>query len=158
SSVPDPGKTTPVMFDPPAVITTIRACAIRRTAYALHIPYRRRGYEKYARNLGCCLAAGLPIAAYSQGTQGPADAYLCSTWPAEGRTGKERVGCRFVRRSMSVTQAGSNTPNSGHKHLLIGGNERLDPGEPIPQDKTHLHFGAGQTEARIELAVGKHTL
>jgi len=34
----------------------------------------------------------------------------------------------------------------------------LDPNEPIPQDKTHLHFGAGQTEALIELSPGKHTL
>jgi hypothetical protein len=25
-------------------------------------------------------------------------------------------------------------------------------------DKTHLHFGAGQTEARLELPPGKHTL
>ena len=37
-------------------------------------------------------------------------------------------------------------------------NEPLDLNEPIPQDKTHLHFGAGQTEARIELPPGKHTL
>jgi hypothetical protein len=30
--------------------------------------------------------------------------------------------------------------------------------EPIPNDKNHLHFGAGQTEARIELPPGRHTL
>ena len=30
--------------------------------------------------------------------------------------------------------------------------------DPIPQDKSHLHFGAGQTEARIELPPGRHTL
>ena len=59
---------------------------------------------------------------------------------------------------MGVTQAGSNAPNSGHHHLLIDVNESLDPNEPIPQDKVHLHFGAGQTEARIELPPGKHTL
>jgi hypothetical protein len=53
--------------------------------------------------------------------------------------------------------AGSNAANSGH-HLLIDVNDPLDPNEPIPQDKTHLHFGAGQTEARIELQPGKHTL
>ena len=34
----------------------------------------------------------------------------------------------------------------------------LDVNEPIPQDKNHLHFGAGQTEARMELPPGKHTL
>ena len=42
--------------------------------------------------------------------------------------------------------------------MLIDVNEPLDPKEPIPQDKSHLHFGAGQTEARIELPPGKHTL
>ena len=31
-------------------------------------------------------------------------------------------------------------------------------GEPIPNDKKHLHFGAGQTEARIELPPGRHTI
>ena len=41
---------------------------------------------------------------------------------------------------------------------LIDVNEPLDATEPIPQDKNHLHFGAGQTEARIELPPGKHTL
>jgi hypothetical protein len=52
----------------------------------------------------------------------------------------------------------STTPNAGHHHLLIDVNEALDPNEPIPQDKKHLHFGAGQTEALIELPPGKHTL
>ena len=44
-------------------------------------------------------------------------------------------------------------------HLLIDVNEPLNPNEPIPQDKNPiLHFGGGQTEARIELQPGKHTL
>jgi Domain of unknown function (DUF4399) len=47
---------------------------------------------------------------------------------------------------------------TGHQHLLIDVNEELDPNEPIPQDKHHLHFGAGKTEALIELPPGKHTL
>ena len=59
---------------------------------------------------------------------------------------------------MGVTHAGDNFPNSGHHHLLIDVNEPLNPDEPIAQDKSHLHFGAGQTEARIELPPGKHTL
>ena len=57
-----------------------------------------------------------------------------------------------------VTHAGDTYPNSGHHHLLVDVNEPLNPNEPIPQDKSHLHFGAGQTEARIELPPGKHTL
>ena len=30
--------------------------------------------------------------------------------------------------------------------------------QPIPNDFNHLHFGAGQTEAKITLPLGKHTL
>jgi hypothetical protein len=28
----------------------------------------------------------------------------------------------------------------------------------VPSDRSHLHFGAGETEARIELPPGRHTL
>jgi hypothetical protein len=59
---------------------------------------------------------------------------------------------------MGVTHAGDDFDNAGHHHLLIDVNAPLDANEPIPQDKNHLHFGAGQTEARIELPPGKHTL
>jgi hypothetical protein len=34
----------------------------------------------------------------------------------------------------------------------------LEANDPIPQDKHHLYFGAGQTEAHIKLPPGKHTL
>src|ERR1700741_4350607 len=109
--------------------------------------------------LAAALLAGLlPVAASSQGTRAPADAFLYIIWPPDGTTVKGAFWCRFGLRNMGITQAGSNAPNSGHHHLLIDVNESLDPNEPIPQDKSHLHFGAGQTEARIELLPGKHTL
>ena len=108
--------------------------------------------------LAAALLTGLPVASYSQGTRAPADAFLYIIWPADGSTVTGAFWCRFGLRNMGVTQAGSNAPNSGHHHLLIDADEPLDPNEPIPQDKTHLHFGAGQTEARIELTPGKHTL
>jgi len=59
---------------------------------------------------------------------------------------------------MGVTHAGDDFPNSGHHHLFIDVNEPLDLNAPIPQDRNHLDFGAGQTEARLELPPGKHTL
>jgi hypothetical protein len=59
---------------------------------------------------------------------------------------------------MGVTHAGDDTPNLGHHHLLIDVDEQLDLTQPIPQDKKHLHFGTGQTEARIDLPPGPHTL
>ena len=30
--------------------------------------------------------------------------------------------------------------------------------EPIPNDFNHLHFGLGQTEAKVKLPLGTHTL
>jgi hypothetical protein len=58
---------------------------------------------------------------------------------------------------MGVAPAGSDKENSGHHHLLIDSDlPALD--EPIPNDFTHLHFGAGQTEAEVSLPPGPHTL
>ena len=59
---------------------------------------------------------------------------------------------------MGITHAGDATPNFGHHHLLVDVNEPLNPDEPIPSDRNHLHFGAGQTEARLDLPRGRHTL
>jgi hypothetical protein len=109
--------------------------------------------------LAAALLTGAPsVAAFSQGTRPAADAFIYIIWPPDGTTVKGAFWCRFGLRNMGVTQAGSNAPNSGHHHLLIDVDEPLDPNEPIPQDKKHLHFGAGQTEALIELPPGKHTL
>ena len=78
--------------------------------------------------------------------------------PANGAKVKSPVTVVFGLSGMGVAPAGVKFDNTGHHHLLIDVNEPLDPNEPIPQDKTHLHFGAGQTETRIELPPGKHTL
>ena len=96
--------------------------------------------------------------AYAGKTPAPKDAYLYFIWPSDGMRIKGAFWCRFGLRNMGVTHAGDTTPNSGHHHLLIDVDEPLDPDAPIPQDKTHLHFGGGQTEARIDLPPGKHTL
>ena len=100
----------------------------------------------------------LPFAAYSQGRQAPKDALVYFVYPQNNAVIKGGFWCRFGLRNMGVTHAGDDFQNSGHHHLLIDVNEPLDPNEPIPQDKSHLHYGAGQTEARIELPPGKHTL
>jgi hypothetical protein len=100
----------------------------------------------------------LPRAAFAKGKPAGKDALLYFVWPQDGATIKGAFWCRFGVRGMGVTHAGDNYQNSGHHHLLVDVDEPLNPDEPIPQDKAHMHFGAGQTEARIELPPGKHTL
>ncbi|WP_291608001.1 DUF4399 domain-containing protein [Bradyrhizobium sp.] len=97
-------------------------------------------------------------AAYPQGRPAPKDARLYFITPYDGQKIRGGFWCRFGLRNMGVTHAGDDYQNSGHHHLLINVKEPLDPKEPIPQDKSHLHFGAGQTETYLELPRGTHTL
>jgi Domain of unknown function (DUF4399) len=64
---------------------------------------------------------------------------------------------RFGLLNMGVAPAGMEKANTGHHHLLI--DAPLPPlDQQIPNDFNHLHFGAGQTEAKITLPLGHHTL
>jgi hypothetical protein len=83
-------------------------------------------------------------AAHAQGKPSPKDALLYFVWPHSGATIKGAFWCRFGLRNMGVTHAGDNFQNSGHHHLLVDVDEPLNSNEPIPSDKSHLHFGAGQ--------------
>lgn len=96
----------------------------------------------------------------AQAGQTPAakNAYLYIGWPNDGeviRTRRFRIW--FGLRNAGVAPAGVEKANTGHHHLII--DAPLPPfDQEIPADKNHLHFGAGQSEAVIELAPGKHTL
>ncbi|QOL48531.1 DUF4399 domain-containing protein [Massilia litorea] len=88
----------------------------------------------------------------------PRSAQVYFIWPHEGTVisgGKFWV--RMGLRNMGVAPKGTALPNTGHHHLLID-TELPSMTEPIPNDRNHLHFGAGETEARIELPPGTHTL
>ena len=91
-------------------------------------------------------------------TAAPSNASVYIISPRDGDTVTNPFRVQFGLSGMGVAPAGVDKPNTGHHHLLIDVKELLDPNEPIPQDKTHLHFGAGQTEALVELPPGKHTL
>jgi hypothetical protein len=87
----------------------------------------------------------------------PPDAYLYIIWPNDGARIKGAFWVRFGLRNMGVSRAGDTTPGVGHHHLLVNV-DSFDPNEPLPTDKNHLHFGGGQTEARLELPPGQYTL
>ena len=104
------------------------------------------------------LALTLASPVQAAGAPSPKDAYLYFIWPSDGTViqgGKFWV--RMGLRNMGVSPKGTDTPNVGHHHLLID-TELPALDQPIPSDRNHLHFGAGETEARIELPPGKHTL
>jgi hypothetical protein len=75
----------------------------------------------------------------------------------DGATLPPKSTIHFGLRGMVVAHAGSDKKNSGHHHLLI--DTELPPlDQEIPSDFDHLHFGAGETEAELDLSPGEHTL
>ncbi len=97
-------------------------------------------------------------AAVAGDSPAPKNAYLYIGWPNNGeviRNNNFRVW--FGLRKMGVSPAGIEKPMTGHHHLIIDAS--LPPmDEEIPADRNHLHFGKGQTETRITLPPGTHTL
>jgi hypothetical protein len=104
----------------------------------------------------CCMGSGAALADDRRPAPAAAQAYII--WPQDGAV---IPGGKFwLRTGLSgagIAPAGVDKPNTGHHHLIID-TDLPSVDQPIPNDKNHLHFGAGQTEVRIELPPGKHTL
>ena len=47
---------------------------------------------------------------------------------------------------------------TGHHHMIIDEGAFVKPGEVIPMDATHKHYGKAQTEGELELEPGKHKI
>jgi len=60
-------------------------------------------------------------------------------------------------RGMTVEPAGKVDEGKGHHHIIIDG-AFIEKGKVVPMDKTHLHFGKGQTADTLKLTPGTHTL
>jgi hypothetical protein len=103
----------------------------------------------------CALLAGVAMA---DPKPMPPDAKVYIIWPADGQVIPS--GKFWVRMGLSnagVAPAGVEKANTGHHHLLV--DTDLPPlDQEIPNDKNHLHYGLGQTEAHLELPPGRHTL
>jgi len=103
------------------------------------------------------LLASFP--ALAQNMPAPPDAKLSIIWPPDGEV--IRGGKLWVRMGLTglgIAPAGIEMEGTGHHHFLV--DTDLPPlDEPIPSDRNHIHFGAGQTEARLtDLTPGEHTL
>jgi len=87
----------------------------------------------------------------------PSGAKVYFVYPVDGAYVTPTPVVRFGLVGMGVAPAGFEKANTGHHHLLI--DTSLPPfDQPIPNDFNHLHFGAGQTEAKINLPLGRHKL
>lgn len=96
-------------------------------------------------------------AAEAQRRAMPEHARVYILWPPDGQVIRGGFWVRMGLTEGGIAPANVAKPLTGHHHLLID----VDPpamDKPIPNDRNHLHFGLGQTEVRLELPPGRHTL
>ena len=100
----------------------------------------------------------LALPAQAGDTPRPRNAYVYIGWPNDGEVIRERpFRVWFGLRNFGIAPAGVKKPNTGHHHLLI--NTPIPPlDDEIPNNKTHRHFGAGQSEMMLDLPPGRYTL
>lgn len=96
--------------------------------------------------------------AHAQRSSAPDNAEVYIIWPQNGTViNGGKFWLRMGLRNMGVAPKCVEWQNTGHHHVLI--DTDLPPmDKEIPSDRNHLHIGAGETEVRMELPPGKHTL
>jgi len=97
-------------------------------------------------------AGGHTDSSHKEHTVGP---YFIS--PKNGETVAKEFTIKMGIACMKVQKAGELTEGTGHHHLIIDGGF-VPETEAVIKDAKHMHFGKGQTETKITLSPGKHTL
>lgn len=118
------------------------------------------------RTFACVSALVIaPLAAWADATPAPDDASVYFINIADGDTVTSPVTIQFGLSGMGVAPAGTEKEFTGHHHILINrapygeGDEDAEFADyGIPGDDNHRHFGGGQTEVKLELDPGTHTL
>ncbi len=79
--------------------------------------------------------------------------------PKDGATLHGESIIKFAVEGYKLVPAGTDLldKTQGHHHLIIDG-APIPAGQVVPADATHLHFGKAQTETKLKLEPGKHTL
>jgi hypothetical protein len=105
-------------------------------------------------SLSLFFANGLIALEFSKGA--PAAAVYFIT-PKNDDIVSGEVVVKFGLQNFGVSPAGLNVNGTGHHHLIIDA-DLPNLSQPIQADKNHVHFGKGQTEVKLELEPGSHTL
>jgi hypothetical protein len=77
--------------------------------------------------------------------------------PMNGAKVPEKFKVKMSVEGFKVAPLGVPKKGTGHHHLIVDG-DAIPAGQIVPADKTHIHFGKGQTETELDLTPGKHKL
>ena len=78
----------------------------------------------------------------------------------DGETVPSKFTYKFDVTGYTVSPAAEGLiDGTGHHHMIVDGPGKFTPpGEVIPMDATHKHYGKAQTEGELELEPGKHKI
>jgi len=79
----------------------------------------------------------------------------------DGAVVRSPIKVKFGIKGFGITPAGTmgkQRHTAGHHHLLVDLKKMPSLDESIPRDEHHLHFDQGETETKLDLLPGKHTL
>jgi hypothetical protein len=108
--------------------------------------------------LAALLGAGGLVHAQTPRSAAPAGAQLYFIEPSDGATVGQTFTVKFGLAGMGVAPAGVDLPETGHHHLLVDVEQLPAMDQPLPTSDQVRHFGKGQTETRISLPAGRHSL
>lgn len=109
---------------------------------------------------GLVLAGTTLVAAAAGPERQPAadGAHVYFLSPVDGAVVGPEFTVRFGLAGMGVAPAGVEREKTGHHHLLIDLDTLPSLDQPLPATEQIKHFGGGQTETRLSLPPGEHTL
>jgi len=107
-----------------------------------------------------CLAIAILTFGLISCSEPKPEAHVSIVQPADGATVGTTFKVVMAVEGMKVHKAGDIIPGTGHFHLIIdqGEDSYIPLQAVIVNDRSHLHFGKGQTETTLHLFPGKHTL
>jgi len=76
---------------------------------------------------------------------------------AEAELTSPYVQWQAMADGVAIEEAGEVTDGAGHYHIMVD-TAAVSPGETIPGDERHIHYGTGQSDGVLELEPGEHTL
>jgi len=95
-------------------------------------------------------------AAYMNGVG--SDASVSLSVPSDGvELTSPSVQWAAAAEGVTIEESGEVNEGAGHYHVLVN-EDPVTPGETIPSDDTHVHYGTGQSDGVLELEPGEHTL
>lgn len=77
--------------------------------------------------------------------------------PKEGETVPGTFTVKMQITGMKIKKAGVLDVGTGHHHLIVDG-AAIPKGQVVPKDETNIHYGGGETTAKLTLKPGPHTL